>query len=1047
MVRRSVLLVVLALALVLLASACSGRGGVSISVYPHEVTLAPGGTQEFTASVQGAREALVDWSASGGELVASGSSAVFTAPAEVGEYTVTARSARDRGRYASAVVSVEASGGESSYPYDGAVPLGDESVEFAHDGVRVVVPAAREGAKTSVEMAVVDEAVGVAMPLSVLTRVVALRFSGDLDLVGAVDDEAPVLRLALELSGVSSTLASASAGDMDDASKLALAWVRVDEGPWAPLGTSARWDSDAGTFDVEVSHPLRACADSEDAAAVAKACEFVWQVVDASALVAAENSIDLAAESSGLSRASTMPTATGMYSVDLDDFVATGESCDIDALQAFLTHDNERANWTRSARTAVVFVHGWMSLAGWLEGLAGDEPLALPAHCSTWQAFFSGLAGAGGPWASLRENVDVFAYRYNSNQRIGHNGASLAGWLLEMQDLGYERVVLVAHSMGGLVAHDARDRVLLDGRSGFGTIDLPVITLATPYMGGPLLCVEVEGGFCQDADTSSLAALWGSVPVSGMPSTLDMASALRITDAQLRYMGHTTWLGRAKPYEPNPYLLQLWERVNMRDPNLTVFLGSSGEWPFYSDATYAGASLALLNSWGINDGVVPVASAVGAVDFEPLFAVPRFTDLRAFGRDHGYMTMGCGERSHCPSGVWTTDVYLDEVADQLLAYSLLGDSEISVLVEPGSAALAPGAEQPFTATVIGASDTSVTWVATCGSVPGTGNTITYTAPDSPGPCLVTATSVADPAVSATARVTVRSGSELALVSLDGDLAVLEADGSLTSVRDTPATLTHGVWDAGRTSLLITERITDSGSDHRVLEFADDGSVVADDRVLLVPPPAAGAWSRSFGWHPDGVSVLYREREMRHCDHTSVMRRYPDGTETVFLDPAWVGDVIVYSLDIHPNGREVLWTSQVGCWSPTLAVFRADLVDGAVDVDSIEVLLDDGQHVDFARFSPDGSLIAFMRSDASRGYNGPENLYVMNVDGSGVRALTNNSSSAQRVRTLAWSADSETLLFSMSTDTGSTYEVYEASVSEPGAVQLTNASGRALVLDW
>jgi hypothetical protein len=81
-------------------------------------------------------------------------------------------------------------------------------------------------------------------------------------------------------------------------------------------------------------------------------------------------------------------------------------------------------------------------------------------------------------------------------------------------------------------------------------------------------------------------------------------------------------------------------------------------------------------------------------------------------------------------------------------------SSVSLSLSPAAVTLAPGTTQPFTATVVGTSDTSVTWAATCGSVAGTGSTVTYTAPASEGTCTVTATSVADPSADASATVTI-----------------------------------------------------------------------------------------------------------------------------------------------------------------------------------------------------------------------------------------------------------------------------------------------------
>jgi hypothetical protein len=75
-------------------------------------------------------------------------------------------------------------------------------------------------------------------------------------------------------------------------------------------------------------------------------------------------------------------------------------------------------------------------------------------------------------------------------------------------------------------------------------------------------------------------------------------------------------------------------------------------------------------------------------------------------------------------------------------------------LSPGSVTLAPGGSQPFLAAVSGATNTAVTWSATCGSIDASGN---YTAPGSaPASCTVTATSVADATKSATATITVTS---------------------------------------------------------------------------------------------------------------------------------------------------------------------------------------------------------------------------------------------------------------------------------------------------
>src|SRR6185312_10607977 len=78
---------------------------------------------------------------------------------------------------------------------------------------------------------------------------------------------------------------------------------------------------------------------------------------------------------------------------------------------------------------------------------------------------------------------------------------------------------------------------------------------------------------------------------------------------------------------------------------------------------------------------------------------------------------------------------------------------VSVSIGPSNASLLPNGTTAFTATVSNTSNTGVTWTATGGTISGTGNSITYTAPASTGSYTVTATSVADTSKQASATVT------------------------------------------------------------------------------------------------------------------------------------------------------------------------------------------------------------------------------------------------------------------------------------------------------
>jgi len=80
---------------------------------------------------------------------------------------------------------------------------------------------------------------------------------------------------------------------------------------------------------------------------------------------------------------------------------------------------------------------------------------------------------------------------------------------------------------------------------------------------------------------------------------------------------------------------------------------------------------------------------------------------------------------------------------------------VTVKVIPGSVTLAPGGNQAFSAQVTGAQDQRVVWTATCGGIGS--STGLYTAPSFGPTCVVSATSVADPAAFGQATVTITAG--------------------------------------------------------------------------------------------------------------------------------------------------------------------------------------------------------------------------------------------------------------------------------------------------
>jgi len=95
------------------------------------------------------------------------------------------------------------------------------------------------------------------------------------------------------------------------------------------------------------------------------------------------------------------------------------------------------------------------------------------------------------------------------------------------------------------------------------------------------------------------------------------------------------------------------------------------------------------------------------------------------------------------------------LADCGTATSEPAGADLTVLVSPPTVQLAPGAAQPFSASVTGTADTRVTWSVREGAAGGTVSAAgAYATPAGAGVFHVVATSVADPTVSGAAAVTV-----------------------------------------------------------------------------------------------------------------------------------------------------------------------------------------------------------------------------------------------------------------------------------------------------
>jgi hypothetical protein len=193
----------------------------------------------------------------------------------------------------------------------------------------------------------------------------------------------------------------------------------------------------------------------------------------------------------------------------------------------------------------------------------------------------------------------VYAH-YNSGLPIAHNGREFAhhlGRLLTAWPVPVQRVLLLGHSMGGLVARSALHQGSGGGQDWVQTVS-DLVCLGTPHAGAPL---ERAG--------HGLDLILGHLPYAAPLARLGQVRSAGITD--LRH-GHC--LGGATPCPlPDPARTRSWAigaRIGTADPTL-------------SDSAAASARDRLLGHL-LGDGLVPLASALGqhadpaqALAFEP----------------------------------------------------------------------------------------------------------------------------------------------------------------------------------------------------------------------------------------------------------------------------------------------------------------------------------------------------------------------------------------------------------------------------------------------
>lgn len=154
----------------------------------------------------------------------------------------------------------------------------------------------------------------------------------------------------------------------------------------------------------------------------------------------------------------------------------------------------------------LIMIHGWQKSL--------DAEYKNP-HITTWQNFINYFYSS----TALQEKYMLYSYRYDSDHSIDENAQRL-GEIIRDCFGDTQKVVILAHSMGGLVSHYYIQRTYDAGTINGSSRVLKLITLATPYHGSPV--VQYLQGETTLTANLGIAAL-GEVGLAlGTPGTLDL---------------------------------------------------------------------------------------------------------------------------------------------------------------------------------------------------------------------------------------------------------------------------------------------------------------------------------------------------------------------------------------------------------------------------------------------------------------------------------------------------------------------------------------------
>jgi len=180
------------------------------------------------------------------------------------------------------------------------------------------------------------------------------------------------------------------------------------------------------------------------------------------------------------------------------------------------------------------------------------------------------------------------------------------------------------------------------------------------------------------------------------------------------------------------------------------------------------------------------------------------------------------------------------------------------------------------------------------------------------------------------------------------------------------------------------RTDNSNNNDKELRIVD---IDEQNDILVI----AGIYSFA-AWWPDGTKLIYK-LAAGTCD-TDAYTINLDGTgSTLFIAPDQLvtGDNDVYGIEFSENGNEVIWASQVGCWSPTLEIFKANIVNSVIDASSVVQLTNDSMYDAIGDWSVENGKIVYWHCQGGNGYDyNLFEIYTMDANGENKARLSENS---------------------------------------------------------